>query len=176
MTMAPGTALARGLDLPLPIDETVAEPVDVQALLPHRPPMLLVDRVLLCEAPARLVARRTIRDGEACLQGHFPGHPILPGVMLIEALAQAACLLALRATGASAGEGRALPALMGVRDASFLKPVRPGDTLDLEVVRVRSWGSFWQVRGTASIGTTPVARATLTATFLDAGFDRPAVA
>jgi 3-hydroxyacyl-[acyl-carrier-protein] dehydratase len=141
------------------------------ALLPHRAPMLLVDRILEDEAPQRLVAQKTVRADEPTLQGHFPGCPILPGVMLIEALAQAACLLAARTPDTASG--RVLPALMGVRDASFLRPVRPGDTLDLEVVRLRTWGRFWQVQGTARIAGAPVARAVLTATLVDADFVAP---
>ncbi len=150
---------------PLPPDAELAR---VLALLPHRPPMLLVDRILEDEAPLRLVAQKTVRADEPTLQGHFPGCPILPGVMLIEALAQAACLLAAR--GSDTASRTTLPCLMGVRDASFLRPVRPGDTLELEVVRLRAWGRFWQVQGTARLAGEPACRAVLTATLVDADF------
>ncbi len=116
--------------------EPVAMPVDVtriQALLPHRYPFLLVDRVLELEPHKRILAVKNVSINEPFFQGHFPGHPVMPGVLVLEALAQAGGLL----TQLSAGAGRAgdekLFYLVKIDNARFSRMVVPGDQLMLAV-------------------------------------------
>ncbi len=100
----------------------------IEALLPHRPPFLLVDEVDELEPGVRCVARRTLRDDDFWFAGHFPGNPVMPGVLIVEALAQAATVAA-----ASAGpaEGK-IGLFAGIDKVRFKRVVKPGDTLVLE--------------------------------------------
>ena len=125
----------------------VALPVDAEriaAILPHRYPILLVDRVIELEPGQRIVALKNVTLNEPFFQGHFPGHPVMPGVLIVEALAQASGLL-IGLSGVRA-EGRdALFYLAKVDNARFNRPVLPGDQLRLEVQlkrMIRSMGIF----------------------------------
>jgi 3-hydroxyacyl-[acyl-carrier-protein] dehydratase len=115
-------------------------PVDVTAImgmLPHRYPFLLVDRVVALEPHKRLTAIKNVTINEPFFQGHFPGHPVMPGVLVIEAMAQAAGLLTqLSGSGRSADE-HALYYLVKVDKARFSRTVEPGDQLVLEVEQKR---------------------------------------
>jgi 3-hydroxyacyl-[acyl-carrier-protein] dehydratase len=116
--------------------DPVAMPVDVtriQELLPHRYPFLLVDRVLELEPNQRILAVKNVSINEPFFQGHFPGHPVMPGVLVLEALAQAGGLLTqLSATGVAAGDEK-LFYLVKIDNARFSRMVVPGDQLMLEV-------------------------------------------
>jgi 3-hydroxyacyl-[acyl-carrier-protein] dehydratase len=115
--------------------DTVAMPVDVtriQELLPHRYPFLLVDRVLELEPNQRILAVKCVSINEPFFQGHFPGHPVMPGVLVLEALAQAGGLLTQLSAGASDGEEK-LFYLVKIDNARFSRMVVPGDRLMLEV-------------------------------------------
>jgi len=116
--------------------DPVAMPVDVtriQELLPHRYPFLLVDRVLELEANKRILAVKNVSINEPFFQGHFPGHPVMPGVLVLEALAQAGGLLTqLSASGVDAGDEK-LFYLVKIDNARFARMVVPGDQLMLEV-------------------------------------------
>jgi 3-hydroxyacyl-[acyl-carrier-protein] dehydratase len=116
--------------------QPVAMPVDVtriQALLPHRYPFLLVDRVLELEPNQRILAVKNVSINEPFFQGHFPGHPVMPGVLVLEALAQAGGLLTqLSAADAGAGDEK-LFYLVKIDNARFARMVVPGDRLMLEV-------------------------------------------
>lgn len=116
---------------------TVSMPVDVnriQALLPHRYPFLLVDRVLELEPNQRILAMKNVSINEAFFQGHFPGHPVMPGVLVLEALAQAGGLLTqLSASTDVAGKQDKLFYLVKIDNARFSRMVVPGDQLMLEV-------------------------------------------
>jgi len=116
--------------------DPVAMPVDVtriQELLPHRYPFLLVDRVLELEPNQRILAVKNVTINEPFFQGHFPGHPVMPGVLVLEALAQAGGLLTqLSATDAGAGDEK-LFYLVKIDNARFARMVVPGDRLMLEV-------------------------------------------
>jgi 3-hydroxyacyl-[acyl-carrier-protein] dehydratase len=112
-------------------------PVDVnriQALLPHRYPFLLVDRVLELDPGKRILAMKNVTINEHFFQGHFPGHPVMPGVLVLEALAQAGGLLTqLSVTGDVASHQDKLFYLVKIDNARFSRMVVPGDRLELEV-------------------------------------------
>jgi len=115
---------------------TVSMPVDVnriQALLPHRYPFLLVDRVLELEPNQRILAVKNVSINEPFFQGHFPGHPVMPGVLVLEALAQAGGLLTQLSAGDAANKQEKLFYLVKIDNARFSRMVVPGDRLELEV-------------------------------------------
>ncbi len=118
--------------------------VGIMEYLPHRYPMLLVDRVLSCVPGKSLRAQKNVTMNEPFFVGHFPGHPVMPGVLVIEAMAQAACILAYRTIGTSGGEGT-LFFFAGIDNARFRRQVVPGDVLifDVELQRIaRGLGKF----------------------------------
>jgi 3-hydroxyacyl-[acyl-carrier-protein] dehydratase len=119
---------------------TPALPVDVtriQALLPHRYPFLLVDRVIELEPNLRIRAIKNVTVNEPFFQGHFPGHPVMPGVLVVEAMAQAGGLLTQLSLEAQPDKSEKLFYLVKVDNARFNKMVVPGDQLDIEVVLKR---------------------------------------
>lgn len=128
----------------------------IRAILPHRPPILMLDHVETVE-PDRIVARKSLSADDPCFAGHFPGHPVMPGVLIIEALAQAGAVLAARQS--SFDPSRQVMYFMTIDQAKFRKPVVPGDVLRLEVVPLRRGSSVWKMRGEAKVGDTLVAEA-----------------
>lgn len=121
--------------------------MDIKAILehlPHRYPFLLVDRVLTCEPGKVIHAYKNVTINEPFFNGHFPNHPIMPGVLIIEALAQAAGILSFRTLGEKS-DGKSLFYFVGIDDARFKRPVLPGDQLHLHVEierQVRNIGKF----------------------------------
>ncbi len=111
---------------------TTIDQQKILALLPHRYPFLLVDRVLEIELGQRILAAKNVSFNEPFFQGHFPGRPVMPGVLIIEAMAQAAALLAFESDQAQ-GEAPRVVYLAGIDEARFKRPVVPGDVLQLEV-------------------------------------------
>jgi beta-hydroxyacyl-ACP dehydratase FabZ len=132
----------------------------IQAVLPHRYPFLLVDRVDERSAD-RIVARKLVSANEPFFTGHFPGHPIMPGVLLVEALAQAGALLAAPQVGFDPTCDAIF--LMSADKVKFRKPVVPGDVLVLEVVALRKGKSVWRFRGEAKVADAVAAEAELVA-------------
>jgi len=128
----------------------------IEAILPHRAPFLMIDHVELLDGD-RIVARKTVAANEPFLQGHFPGNPIMPGVLIIEALAQAGAVFAARQS--SFDPAHQVMYLMTIDKAKFRKPVLPGDVLKLEVVPLRMGTSVWRMRGEAKVGNVLVAEA-----------------
>ena len=110
--------------------ETMLDIIEIQKLLPHRYPFLLVDRILELEPGKRAVGLKNVSMNETFFQGHFPGHPVMPGVLILEALAQVGGVAVLAARD---GDNSKIQYLAGINDARFRKPVRPGDQLRLEV-------------------------------------------
>ena len=133
---------------------------DIERILPHRYPFLLVDRVDEL-GPERIVARKLVSRNEPHFNGHFPGHPVMPGVLIIEALAQAGALLA--ASVVSFDPAKQVIYFMAIDKARFRKPVVPGDVLSLEVTPLRKGGAIWKLRGEAKVDGTLVAEAELLA-------------
>ncbi len=121
----------------------------IMRALPHRYPMLLVDRLTEVEAFKRAVGIKNVTFNEPFFPGHFPNDPIMPGVLVVEALAQAAAVLAVASLGPSA-EGTTVY-FTTVEEARFRRPVRPGDTLALEVELLRQRLGIWKFRGLARV-------------------------
>ena len=138
----------------------------IQKLLPHRPPFLLVDRVVEFEANRRLVALKGVTMNEPFFQGHFPGAPVMPGVLILEALAQAAALLAVLSLTPGEADGK-LTYLMGIDAARFRRPVVPGDRLELVVEVTKQKGAVWKQRAEARVDGQVVAEAEFMAMLAD---------
>lgn len=130
--------------------------------LPHRPPFLLIDRLLELEPRRRAVATKVVSHHDPFLAGHFPGMPIMPGVLIAEALAQTAACMML---GEAEPEGQ-LPLLAGIDGCRFRRVVRPGDELRLEVSLKRLRGKFGFVSGVATVAGVRVAEADILFTWL----------
>jgi 3-hydroxyacyl-[acyl-carrier-protein] dehydratase len=130
----------------------------IEQLIPHRPPFLLVDEILELEPGKRVVARRQIRADDWWFPGHFPARPVMPGVLTIEAIAQAGAVAVL-ADDANRGK---LPFFAGIDDCRFKRVVEPGDELTLECEFVRVRGPIAKGEGRASVGDELAAQATLT--------------
>jgi len=122
---------------------------EIMKILPHSFPFLLVDRVIEMEIPRRIVGLKNVSFNEPFFPGHFPGDPVMPGVLIIEAMAQTAGILAYKAMGEEA-EGKGVY-LMALKDAKFRRPVLPGDQLILEMEAVRRRGNVWVFRGRATV-------------------------
>jgi 3-hydroxyacyl-[acyl-carrier-protein] dehydratase len=135
------------------------------AALPHRYPMLLVDRVESLDPDKGIVAIKAVSVNEPFFQGHFPGRPIMPGVLIVEALAQAAGVLAVEALGL-AGTGK-LVYFMAIEGAKFRQPVEPGVLLRLEVEFVQKRSTVCKFTGRAMIGGKLAAEASFTAMIAD---------
>ena len=116
---------------------------EVLSRLPHRYPMLMVDRVLECEPGKRIVALKNVSINEPYFAGHFPGVPIMPGVLILEAMAQAAALLAFSTLGLQA-DGQSLYYYAGIDRARFKRPVKPGDQLQIEVQATANKLNLWK--------------------------------
>ena len=133
--------------------------VAIERILPHRYPFLLVDRVDEI-GEERVIARKLVPRNEPFFNGHFPGHPVMPGVLIVEALAQAGVLLAAH-SGAFNPETH-LVYFLGIDSARFRKPVVPGDVLTLDVVPLRK-GKIWKLKGEAKVDDVLVAEAEMMA-------------
>jgi 3-hydroxyacyl-[acyl-carrier-protein] dehydratase len=138
--------------------------IDIMKLLPHRYPFLLVDRIVEFESGKRIVGLKNVTINEPFFLGHFPDHPIMPGVLILEAMAQVGGVYALLAK--EVGESQ-VPYFVGIDKAKFRRPVLPGDALhlDLELLQVRR--GIYAFRGKAMVNGKLVAEAELKATFAD---------
>lgn len=134
---------------------------EIQLLIPHRFPMLLVDRVVDVVLEEKATGIKNVTINEWFFQGHFPAKPVMPGVLIIEAMAQTAGILVMKSTNQQA-EGN-IVYFMSIEEARFRKPVVPGDTLKLLVEKQRYRSNVWKFSGTATVDGQVVAEAVFSA-------------
>lgn len=138
--------------------------IEIAKLLPHRYPFLLVDRVVELELNKKLVGYKNVTANEEFFNGHFPGLPVMPGVLILEALAQACAILAFKSTGYDPKDY--VIYLMGIDGARFRKPVVPGDKLTLTAEVVKAKSVVWKQRGVATVDGQVVAEGEFLATIV----------
>jgi 3-hydroxyacyl-[acyl-carrier-protein] dehydratase len=139
---------------------------EIMRHLPHAYPFLLVDRVLECEVGQRIKAIKNVTINEPFFQGHFPGYPVMPGVLIIEAMAQVSAILAYITRG-ERHDAKSLLYFAGIDDARFKRPVFPGDQLVLESVELHAVRGVFKFAAKASVGGELVAQAQLMAALRD---------
>jgi 3-hydroxyacyl-[acyl-carrier-protein] dehydratase len=148
--------------------QTAGRTIDIERvmqLIPHRYPFLMVDRVVNLIPDVSAVGIKQVSIGEPHFQGHFPRKPIMPGVLIIESMAQTAAVFVVETLGPSA-EGK-LVYFMSVDNARFRRPVVPGDTLYVHVFKERSRGNVWKFRSEAKVDGVLCAEATYAAMIMD---------
>lgn len=139
---------------------------EILTLIPHRYPILLVDRVLELVPGERIVALKNVTFNEPYFPGHFPGKPVMPGVMIVEAMAQASALMVAR-TFSAEDMGRKLVYFMSIEAAKFRKPVVPGDSLHLHVTTLQNRRNVWRCAGEALVDGQKVAETSFSAMIMD---------
>ncbi len=137
----------------------------IMEMIPHRYPFLMIDKVVDVVPDVSAVGIKNVTIGEPYFQGHFPSRPIMPGILIIEAMAQTAAVLVIETMGAGA-EGN-LVYFMSVDQARFRKPVMPGDCVRIYVEKQRNRGNVWKFKGEAKVDGTLMAEATYTAMIVD---------
>lgn len=134
---------------------------EIQKILPHRYPFLLLDRILEVTLNEKVVGLKNVTVNEPFFQGHFPGNPIMPGVLIVEAMAQAGGVLAFLSNPQHIGKN--LIYFLAIDKVKFRKPVVPGDQLILELIALRRGERVWKMQGKAFVRDNLVAEAELTA-------------
>lgn len=137
----------------------------IMEMIPHRYPLLLVDRILELVPGESAVGLKNVTMNEPHFMGHFPGHPVMPGVLIVEAMAQVAALVVVEALGKKA-EGK-IVYFMTIDNARFRKPVTPGDCLHIHVQKIQSRANVWKFEGRAVVGDKICAEATFSAMITD---------
>lgn len=137
----------------------------IMQMIPHRYPFLMIDRVVEVVPDATAIGIKNVSINEPFFQGHFPQRPVMPGVLIIEAMAQTAAVLVVHTLG-SAAEGK-LVYFMTIENARFRRPVLPGDQLRIHVSKERSRGNVWKFSGEAKVNGMLVAEATYAAMIMD---------
>jgi 3-hydroxyacyl-[acyl-carrier-protein] dehydratase len=149
-------------------EASAAKVIDIQrilAMIPHRYPFVMVDRIVDVIPGESATGIKNVSMNEPYFLGHFPGHPVMPGVLIVESMAQTAAVLVVETMGPEA-EGK-LVYFMSVDECRFRKPVVPGDQLHVHVVRERRRGNVWKFRGEAKVDGQTVAEAVYAAMILD---------
>ena len=136
------------------------EATDIERIIPHRYPFLLVDRVLEIEEGVRILALKNVTMNEPFFPGHFPNRPVMPGVLILEALAQAAAVLSFKTMGHKP-DPNSVVYYAGIDNARFKRPVLPGDQLLLDVSISRKMRNIWKYNATARVGDELAAEAEL---------------
>ncbi|MCB1782886.1 MAG: 3-hydroxyacyl-ACP dehydratase FabZ [Alphaproteobacteria bacterium] len=139
--------------------------VKIMNMIPHRYPILLVDRVLEYVPGESAVGLKNVTMNEPHFMGHFPGYPVMPGVLIVEAMAQTAALVVVEFLGKEA-EGKVVY-FMTIDDARFRRPVVPGDSMHVHVEKIRSRGAVWKFKGVAKVDGVVCAEATFSAMITD---------
>lgn len=135
---------------------------DIMRLLPHRYPFLLVDKAVVNEEEKSLIAIKNVTINEDFFNGHFPGHPVMPGVLIVEALAQASIIF-ITTNNKNIDVDNSIVYFMSIDKAQFRKPVVPGDTLNMHIKQLKQRGNIWKMEGTAIVDGVKVANATFSA-------------
>lgn len=138
----------------------------IMRLIPHRYPFLLIDKVTDLIPDVSATGIKNVTYNEPFFQGHFPGHPIMPGVMIIEAMAQTAAVMVMETLKRTADQGIVVY-FMSVDEARFRKPVVPGDTLHIHVAKRQHRGAVWKFEGQAKVGDVLNAEAVFTAMIVE---------
>ncbi len=141
---------------------------EIMAMIPHRYPFLFIDKVTEIVPDTTAIGIKNVSMNEPFFQGHFPGHPIMPGVLIIEAMAQTSAILVVETTGKRTG---AVVYFMTVEQARFRQPVFPGDQLKLHVEKKRSRGNVWKFSGKATVEGKLMAEAVYSAMIVDSPHD-----
>lgn len=150
------------------MSEGEGEVVDISrimAMIPHRYPMLLIDRVVDVVAGSSARGIKNVTINEPYFQGHFPNMPVMPGVLIVEAMAQTAAILVVHSLGAEA-EGRHVY-FVSIDDCRFRRPVRPGDVMYIDVEKLQARRNVWRFSGTVLVGGERAAEAKFAAMILD---------
>ncbi len=145
--------------------DTTIEIDRIKQMIPHRYPMLMIDRIVDVVPHQRATGIKNVTINEPYFQGHFPSFPVMPGVLIIEAMAQTAAVLVVESLGPEK-EGR-LVYFMSIDSARFRKPVVPGNTIHIHVERQRNRGNVWKFKGEAKVDGVLVAEATYAAMIRD---------
>lgn len=148
-----------------PVDVAIIDIKQILSMIPHRYPFLLVDRLVDVRKDHSATGIKNVTVNEPFFQGHFPGHPVMPGVLIIESMAQTAAGLVIATLGADAG----IPIVyfMSIDGAKFRKPVTPGDQLRLTVTKEKRRGQIWRFVCVGKVDDVVVAEATITAMIMD---------
>ncbi|MBS4067503.1 MAG: 3-hydroxyacyl-ACP dehydratase FabZ [Sulfurimonas sp.] len=143
--------------------------MEIQKIIPHRYPFLLLDRVTEIKENESLVGFKNVTIGDNVFQGHFPGHPIYPGVMILEGMAQAGGILAFKSMGDMTEEEAANKVVyfMSIDKAKFRSPVKPGDRLEYRISVIKNRGQIWVLDGKAFVDDVLVSEAELKAMIVD---------
>ena len=136
---------------------------EIQKIIPHRYPFLLIDKVIVTEASKKATAYKSVSGNEQFFQGHFPGNPIMPGVLIVEALAQTSCVLFLSRPDLK----DKVAYFMAIEQAKFRKTVLPGDQLELKIEVIKAREKFGKVRGEAFVSGEVVAEVVFTFALVD---------
>ena len=150
-----------------PIDIDIIECKQLMAMLPHRYPFLLVDRLIEVRRGYSAIGVKNVSVNENFFQGHFPGHPVMPGVLIVESMAQTAAALVIESL--MTGNETQIPIVyfMSIDNAKFRRPVVPGDQLRIHVVKDRQRGNVWRFNGVAKVDGVAVAEAQYTAMIMN---------
>jgi len=142
--------------------------MEIQEIIPHRYPFLLVDRITEVVKNESLIGYKNVSISENVFQGHFPGHPIYPGVMILEGMAQAGGILAFQSMEMTKEEAaNKVVYFMSIDKAKFRAPVKPGDKLEYRISVIKHKGAIWMLKGEAFVDDKMVSEAELKAMIVD---------
>jgi len=146
----------------------IMDVVEIQEIIPHRYPFLLVDRINEIVKNETLIGYKNVSISEPVFQGHFPGHPIYPGVMILEGMAQAGGILAFQSMEMTKEEAaQKVVYFMSIDKAKFRAPVKPGDKLEYHISVIKNKGAIWMLKGEAFVDDKMVSEAELKAMIVD---------